>query len=405
MNSGLSRRPWASRRCVRGTGALLMLLAWPWQDGHSQVPTGTGQSVLAGSRVFGAKGCADCHAIGGLGGTVGPDLGRTQQSNSFFDFGAAMWNHLPRMATQMRGLGIEEPHVSPWEVGDLIAFLYWADYFDAPGDVARGQRLFATKQCVACHQVGGAGGIAGPALDFLGDYGAPIQLAASMWNHSPQMNEAIRNMGLTRPTLSGAELTDLLAYLKTAAEGVPEHSLYVLPGHADLGRQVFAAKGCLQCHSVGGAGGGVGPNLAQRARHTSLTSFAAAMWNKAPAMLAAIQRRGIQVPQLHAEEMADVVAYLYSVRYFGDAGDARRGRSHLRTKGCLACHALDGAAGGTASDLGAARRVGSPAAVIAALWNHLALHPDSLDRSDQWPQLQPGDLADLTAFFQELSLP
>jgi cytochrome c2 len=36
------------------------------------------QDPIAGSRVFGTKGCAHCHAVNGVGGQVGPDLGRIQ---------------------------------------------------------------------------------------------------------------------------------------------------------------------------------------------------------------------------------------------------------------------------------------------------------------------------------------
>ncbi len=62
----------------------------------AQMPASVVQNPLAGSRVFGAKGCVQCHAVNGVDGTRGPDLGRNTVSRSFFDFAVAMWNHRRR---------------------------------------------------------------------------------------------------------------------------------------------------------------------------------------------------------------------------------------------------------------------------------------------------------------------
>ena len=106
------------------------------------------QDPLAGSRVFGTKGCSKCHAVNGVGGTVGPDLGRIARPRSFFDLATAMWNHLPRMTERMRELGIARPTLDAREAGDLIAFLYTLNYFDPPGSPEAGRHLFTAKRCV-----------------------------------------------------------------------------------------------------------------------------------------------------------------------------------------------------------------------------------------------------------------
>jgi len=67
------------------------------------------QDPLAGSRVFGTKGCVKCHSINGVGGTVGPDLGRIPRPRSFYDLATGLWNHAPRMAGRMAQLGIPRP--------------------------------------------------------------------------------------------------------------------------------------------------------------------------------------------------------------------------------------------------------------------------------------------------------
>ena len=359
------------------------------------------QDPVAGSRVFGAKGCGKCHSVNGVGGKIGPDLGRIPRPRSFYDLTAAMWNHLPEMAEHMRKFGIARPYLDPRETGDLIAFLYTLNYFDPPGNVQAGRRLFAEKKCVVCHQVGGTGGVVGPNLDGLARFGSPILVAAAMWNHGPAMAEAMRVRKIQRPSFKDSELLDLIAYLRSAAPATAEGPLYVLPGRSEEGRRLFLEKRCVLCHSVGGEGGRVGPDLVERGLHRSLTQFAAAMWNKAPAMLDAMKARGIAVPQLQAEEMADLVAYLYSVRYFAESGDLARGRQLVTDKGCLGCHSVSGAGGKTASDLARVKGLDAPGTVIAALWNHSFIMEHRAERRKvPWPKLRPEEMADLVVFLQ-----
>jgi mono/diheme cytochrome c family protein len=361
------------------------------------------QDPTAGSRVFGAKGCVKCHAVNGVGGKVGPDLGRIPRPRSFYDLAAAMWNHLPKMAERMSQLGIPRPRLDARETGDLIAFLFTLDYFDPPGNAEAGRRLFTEKKCVVCHQIAGSGGVVGPNLDFLKQYGSPIFVAAAMWNHGPPMAEAMRARKIERPTFRESELIDLIAYIKSASPAQAEGPLFVLPGRADEGRRLFVEKRCIECHSVGGRGGRVGPDLVERRTGRSLTQFAAAMWNKAPTMMEAASARGIALPNLQAGEMADIVAYLYAVQYFAGPGDLGRGRELVASKGCLGCHALAGQGGRTARDLARAKGLDSPAAVLSALWNHSFIMQERTERRRiSWPEFRPEEMADLVSFLQGL---
>ena len=367
---------------------------------------GPAQDPLAGSRVFGTKGCVKCHSISGVGGKVGPDLGRIARPRSFYDLATAMWNHLPRMTERMRQLGITRPSLDAREAADLIAFLYTVSYFDPAGSRDAGRRLFTDKRCVACHQADGTGGVVGPNLSFLRLFGSPIAVAAAMWNHGPQMLEAMKARGIARPAFTAPELRDLLAYLGPAG-GVQEGPVYVLPGRPDLGRRLFADKRCQECHSVAGQGGRVGPDLAERGVRRSPIEFAAATWNKAPAMTEAMKARGIAVPQLRPDEMADIVAYLYAVRYFAEPGNIRNGWTVATYKGCLTCHAVSGERGKPASDLTRAKGLDSPAAVIAALWSHAVVTPPQIPGSPKtgWPELRPEEMADLVTLLQSLQPP
>jgi mono/diheme cytochrome c family protein len=381
-----------------GTAALVLCAAAP---AVAQPLFGPPQDPLAGSRVFGAKGCARCHSVSGVGGKVGPDLARTTRPRSFHDLAAALWNHAPRMADRMRQLAIARPRLDGRESGDLVAFLFSVSYFDRPGNAETGRRLFTTKRCIVCHQVAGRGGVVGPSLDGLKQQTTPIALATAMWNHGPQMAEVMKAKGIIRPTFTGSDLRDLLAYIGSASLPLSDEPLYVLPGNPESGRQLFADKRCLGCHGVGGAGGKGGPDLAERRRGGTPADFAAAMWNKAPSMTAAMQSAAVPPPELRPAEMADIVAYLYAVRYLAPGGDPRKGLAVATAKGCLGCHG-SGERGKAAGDLGRARGVDTVGGMLAALWNHSFIgdpRPAGGGRAP-WGALSADEMADLLAFLQ-----
>jgi mono/diheme cytochrome c family protein len=362
------------------------------------------QDPFAGARVFDAKGCIKCHAIGGTGGKVGPDLARMARPRSFYDLAAALWNHAPKMAARMRALGIARPHLDPIEAGDLAGYLYTLSYFDRRADVAAGRRLFTEKRCIACHRVGGAGGTVGPALDGLTPIASPISVATAMWNHGPRMAELMEREKIARPTFRPSELADLIAYINSTAPRASRSVVYALPGRPDEGGRLFVQKRCVECHSLGGVSNPAKPSLAERALDMSLTDFAAAMWNKAPAMQQAMQSRlGGAVPELRPQDMADIVAFLYAARYFRQVGDPRRGVILAVNKGCLSCHGLYGERGKVASDLTAATVIDTPTGMLSALWNHSFIGDPRAERDrTPWPTFRGEEMADLAAYLRSL---
>jgi mono/diheme cytochrome c family protein len=360
-------------------------------------------AMLAGWNVYADKGCGRCHAVRGVGGSGGPDLARIQGDTSFFDIGAAMWNHLPKMGDRMKVAGVDRPRLTPLDVSNVIAFIYTARYFDEAGDPKRGEALFGAKSCAYCHQVGGQGGVTGPALDAWKRANSPVLMAAAMWNHAPRMAEELKLAGKQRPTLTGAELLDIIAYVGSAADRTSGDTRQVVPGTPERGRALFTEKQCARCHAVGGKGARVGPDLGRAGHHVSLTEFAARMWNHAPAMTAKMQELKVDVPQLTGQQMADIVAYLFTSRYFERAGNARRGETLVQSKGCLGCHAIAGKGGKVGADFARSALVGAPERLIAGMWNHGAMmEAQAAARGVTWPQLSGAELGDLAAYLRTL---
>ncbi len=355
---------------------------------------------VEGSHLFVSKGCVTCHAVDGEGGKIGPDLGRISTGRTFLGIAAVMWNHSPRMTERIHEARFVRPKLTPEEMADLFAFLNYTGYLGSAGDPKRGAELFRDRSCAHCHAVGGQGGAIGPPLDHFRRYVSPIVLAAAMWNHGPKMQAVMEQARIARPQVSGADIADLLAYIRVAGRGGPETAVYLLPGNAETGRQLFQQKRCALCHGAGGTGG-VGPNLRQRGEdfQGGMAQVGALMWNHGPAIWKKMAEMAIPFPRLGEQEMADLVAFLYSLHYFDVPGDRTRGREIFDRKGCATCHGATGRGGGGGPDLTKALGAAPPVAIAAAMWNHgLAMEQMAKARGIPWPDLDGGALADIVAF-------
>lgn len=368
-------------------------LSWPLAFAQ---PLGSQpQDPIAGAQVFRVKGCAACHAATRAGRPPSaPDLRHPTPPRSLSAVASAMWNHRPSVQ-QFR---IRDASLDARETGNLLAFLFTLDYWDADGadgDARAGRRLFIEKQCVVCHQVAGTGGVVGPPLDSFRQYHSPMLLAAIMWNHGPQMAEVMRARGIERPLVRGTELRDLIAYLKSASVAADPGPLHLLPGDAERGRRIFGDKHCVECHS----GGGRGPSLVGRGTGRDLTEFATAMWNKTPAMMTMMKRRAIRTPPLRGDEMADLVAYLDSVGYFASSGDAKKGQKLAGDKGCGVCHSVSGLGTPVGNEPSRRGPVVASAMVISFAWNHSLIIEEAAGQATAaWRPLGADEMSDLMAF-------
>jgi mono/diheme cytochrome c family protein len=276
-----------------------------------------------GERLFTAKGCVQCHSVGGKGGNVGPALDSLKRMNSPVLIAARMWSHGARMAETMKAQGITRPSFKGNELVDIIAYITTTakdpDGDSAqiiPGTPERGEKLFRDKQCAACHAIAGKGGKVGPELGRA-HHVSLTQFAGLMWNHGPTMWAKMKERGIQAPQLNGQEMADIVAYLYTT------HYFDAAAGNSARGQQLVQAKGCIACHSVSGKGGKAAGDFANSIVVGAPAPLIAAMWNHSRAMEDQAQKLNIKLPTLKGQELADISAYLRSLKKSVSTGSTK----------------------------------------------------------------------------------
>jgi len=334
-----------------------------------------------GRDLFRTGNCGVCHSIDGEGGKSAPDLGQgVERGFSPYIMAGLLWNHAPVMWAAMERQGIAKPELSEQQAADLFVYFFAARYFEQPGDIRRGKRVFLAKRCAECHGVGSAlreGIQPVSAWQSLAD---PIALAQQMWNHSREMQAALHRTEIPYPRFSTQELTDLLVYLRSTQK--PGCAGAFSPGSAESGGELLASKGCAGCHAG---------ELALEARPTrySLTDFAAAMWNHQ-------LRTPFNPAPLTYEEMRRLVGYLVSTQFFEERGDLEQGKKVFARKHCGACH--DDPSSGAPGRPAMAGRITS-FGMVAALWKHgPAMLSGMRLKKISWPRFGGSEMADLAAY-------
>jgi mono/diheme cytochrome c family protein len=171
-----------------------------------------------GRQIYAEAGCAQCHAINGVGGTLGPDLGAPPaRHQTVTQMAGVMWNHAPEMRRAAEARGLTPRPLSGDEILDLLTYLYSLHFLDQAGNPRRGARLFVSKGCAACHAITGDRPAIGPPLGRLRQYASPILWAEAMWSHALEMQEKIAELGLEWPTFRDNEMVDLITYVRAAA--------------------------------------------------------------------------------------------------------------------------------------------------------------------------------------------
>jgi len=171
-----------------------------------------------GKQVFAAKGCIKCHAIRGEGGKEAEDLGKRAKTfyKSLTQIASIMWNKGPTVLGKMSQTQLGIPKFTPKEMADLIAYLYFLHFIDDPGNAINGKRIFSESGCSKCHGFDGKPGEWKTiSLSKYDKAGSPMDIVAGIWNHSTEIDRAMREKGLSWPRLKKGEMADLLEFIRS----------------------------------------------------------------------------------------------------------------------------------------------------------------------------------------------
>lgn len=377
-------------------GGLIAIFSSIALGGEDLFETG---DIKNGWRVYYEKKCVHCHAVWGEGAHIGPDLGRLWgEEVTASQLAGSFWNHAPQMWARMTVKGIPADSLSYAEVVDLFAFLQFINFIDEPGDPERGREVIAKNGCMRCHSLKPGIGEEAPDLTRWGELINPIVWAQKMWNHAPEMLSHTQRAGISWPIFLEGEMIHLVAYIQ---ENSPQGEIeYLASGDPASGKRVFSAKNCVRCHSIGDRGGTLGPDLARKEEFPrTLSRVAAEMWNHAPEMITRMRERDIRWQSFTSQEMADLLAYIFSVRFYREEDDPERGRAIFDEKHCSSCHTP----GGIGPDLVHGEERITAARIAQVMWNH---GPSMLrmmqEMGIEWPVFEKDEMSYLTSFFNQM---
>lgn len=313
----------------------------------SDVPTleaPTNDEVQRGRRLFVDKGCASCHLIEGIPvqHDLGPDLSAMGAKDvSQLSFGESKIPHnliayLQAKITDPQSVNSAARmplyHLSSEDLDALTTALLSMTGAPATAGmqklvISRSQstfhpagefgRVYERYKCYVCHQFNGFGGTLAPDLSYEGSR------AQRQW-----LVDFLKDPKTVRPTLvlrmpqfnmSDQEATTLATYIGTALNSPAVDASAVdvkqfTPEKVALGKQLYEVKyACQSCHTIGAAGGYVGPNLNNAGNW--LTPAWIEEWLRNPQALVpeTIEPRRAFTP----DEIQALTAYLLTLRLSG----------------------------------------------------------------------------------------
>ena len=257
-----------------------------------QLGAATDEEVKTGKRLFTEKGCASCHALNGEGRQkdFGPDLTALGAKNaSELEFSKAKMEH--NLVSYIQAKLQDPVSVNPaarmpqysWNQADLDAVTTALLSQTGPAPTSALQHLVVPKKdpsfqpvgafaqvyerykCYACHRFNGFGGTLAPDLSYEGSRAQRKWIADFLKN--PQTIRPTLTLRMPQFNMPDKEAAIAAEYLSMAVQkpDVDPDSVdtrQFTPAMASMGKQLYEVKyQCQSCHTIGGSGGYVGPNL------------------------------------------------------------------------------------------------------------------------------------------------
>lgn len=193
-------------------------------------PAAASMESKRGQQLYSELTCANCHSIGGQGGSLGPPLDAVGavRDQKFLLMRLSDSNERPAEFDRIHGIDqlMAHPRLPEAKAKSIVSYLLTlpapVEGFEivphrlsshaaakvvpgfkpaAPSEKSRqGLQLFADNGCFSCHSVRGAGGWFGPALDGIGARRTPQFIAEQVRN--PELNVSqTRKDHLERPSM------------------------------------------------------------------------------------------------------------------------------------------------------------------------------------------------------------
>jgi putative heme-binding domain-containing protein len=186
------------------TFAALVLASSAWAQGHGYTPA----DIENGGQLYTAN-CTSCHGPDG-DGVPGINLGSGK-----FRYGTTDDEIVKIILGGRPGTAMPPSNFSEGQAGTIVAYL--RSLADSPatgptlkGDTRRGRSLFegSKGECLACHSVGGIGGRAAPSLTEVGSSRRAIELQRALLEPSAEIRSDSRQVRVV--TTQGATITGRL---------------------------------------------------------------------------------------------------------------------------------------------------------------------------------------------------
>ena len=280
------------------------LIAYLYISGYED----NGGDAERGRALFERDQCVRCHATDGSK-NGGPALKSIAQPGDPLAWTQGLWNHASAMRNKMTAEGIPWPRFQPSDMRDLFAYVRHAgvgadDPAELQGDPDRGWRLFQQKGCISCHAVSSESSRVGP--NFGPERPLPpsfSEFGAAMLNHFPQMENAVQHENADLPTFNNHEMTDVAVFLYTLH--------YLEPtGSPQIGKSIFAWRGCSRCHGDNAEGTREGPALRGRGRAYTAARLATDLWGHGARMNENARRDGQTWPTLQSSDIGHLLTFL-----------------------------------------------------------------------------------------------
>lgn len=322
--------------------------------GVPQLGAATEEEIANGKKTFLDKGCGTCHAVQGVAPQkdFGPDLTAIGAKNtSELEFGKLggrrhLVDYLQAKLQDPKSVNAAArmPQYT-WNAADLDAVTTALLSQTGPATTSGLQQLvvaakpgafqpvgsFATVyeryKCYACHRFNGVGGTLAPDLTYEGS------LAQKKWIYdflkNPQTVRPALILRMPQFNMTDKEASILAEYLSLAVQkpDVDPESVdarQFTPAMAASGKKLYMEKyQCQSCHTIGNAGGYVGPNLNNAGNWLTPAWIEAWLRNPQALLPGTIEPRR----EFTADEIRDMTAYLMTLRA-GIKTESSSGKAH-----------------------------------------------------------------------------